>query len=145
MAHHCEAALVCCEDFRLHHRPDGSDVVSEFLSALNVNCDVISRAGAIQDLVRPRQGFDGELIRDLDVSANLHQVADIYLMNHEDCGAYGAFFSFGSRAEEIAQHLTDLAAARRLLQERYPNIRIHTLFAELIEGSDDRFKLREVK
>lgn len=144
MSHTCDAALVCCEDFRLHHRPDGSDVVGELLTRLKVNCDVISRAGAIQDLVRPRDGFDAELLRDLDVSVNLHRVRDIYLMNHEDCGAYGAF-TFTGRSEEISQHMIDLAAARRILRERYPQVTIHLLFAELAPGSDDRYRLHEVR
>jgi len=144
MAHLCEAALVTCEDFRLHQRADGSNFIAETIHSLGVDCDLITRGGCIQDLVRPKEGFDNSLLRDLNVSVNLHQVKTIYLVGHEDCGAYG-HFQFNSRDIELKQHYDDLFAAREILTREFPGVDIQLRFAELEPGTDDRWVIVEIK
>ena len=114
MLHKCESALVTCEDFRLHQRKDGRNYITGFIKKIYSDCDLITRGGGIQDLVRPvNSGFSGSLLRDIEVSVKLHQVSTIYLVNHEDCGAYGSM-DFSTRDKEIAQHKKDLEDAKKL-------------------------------
>ena len=140
MAHLCEAAVVTCEDFRLHQRKDGRNFIAEFVKGLDIEADVITRGGCIQDMVRPKPGFADSLLRDLGVSVNLHKVKLIYVIGHEDCGAY-AHFNFPSREKEVAQHWQDLAEAKAVIEKAYPGVQVKTLFAELEPGSKDRFRL----
>jgi len=113
MKHTCQAALITCEDFRLHQRKDGRNYVAEFINKLGIDCDLITRAGGVQDIVRPKNtGFLGSLLRDIEVSVKLHKVNTIFLLNHEDCGAYQDI-NFNSRQEELKQHKKDLRYTKK--------------------------------
>ena len=143
MPHHCPACVVTCEDFRLHRRTEGGDCIGDFVWKLGVNSDLVTRGGAIQDLVRPKPGFDSSLLRDLNVSVELHDVKTIYLINHQDCGAY-QHFAFESPQAELEQHRRDLEKARRILTDEFPGVKIVLMLAELEGGTDDRYVVREL-
>jgi hypothetical protein len=143
MAHVCDAAVVLCEDFRLHQRTHERNVLAAFVQELGCDCDVITRGGAIQDLVRPQPGFDQSLLRDLAVSVNLHKVKTIYLVNHENCGAY-AHFNFTSRKLEIMQHYKDLQRAKEIVAQHFHGVKVEIRFAELDAGSGDKYKFKAV-
>lgn len=140
MSHHCEAALLTCEDFRLHQTKNSHSCIEKFIESLNVvYCDMVTRGGGVQDLVRPKEaGFRDSIIRDLGVSVNLHKVKAIYLVNHEDCGAYSAM-KFSSKEEEISQHKNDLLAAKEIVKKEFPGVSVKMFFARLEEGSGDCF------
>ncbi len=142
MAHHCEGAVITCEDFRLHQRPDGRNYVAEFVKNLGIGCDLITRAGGVQDLLRPLTGFDKSLLRDVNVAAKLHGAGKIFLLNHGDCGAYGSF-NFVSRQAEFEQHKKDLLAAREIIKKEFPGKQIKLFFAWLKEGTDE-FEIKEI-
>lgn len=135
MAHHCPVAIVTCEDFRLHRRKGGGNFIGEYIAWLKADCDLITRGGCIQDLVRPKKGYDDSLLRDLAVSVELHQVQTIHLIGHEDCGAY-AHFKFPDRETELVQHQADLRQARRIIQQRFPGVTVLLRFAKLTSGAD---------
>ena len=144
MPHTCEAALITCEDFRLHQRKDGRNYVVKFIQGLGVDCDLITRGGAIQDIVRPaKENFDKSILRDSEVSAKLHKVDTIHLLNHEDCGAYGSM-EFKSREEELTQHKKDLRKAQEILLKEFPGVEVKIFFAELEQGTDDVFIIKEI-
>ena len=144
MSHHCQAALITCEDFRLHQRSDGRNYIADFIKALGCDADLITRAGAVQDLFRPAgTNFDKSVFRDLDVSIKLHQAKEIYLVNHTDCGAYSKF-DFSGPEQEKEQHRKDLRAARELIMGEYPHITVKMFLLELEAGTEDVFKPVEV-
>lgn len=144
MSHKCEAAVITCEDFRLHQRKDGRNYIADFVKSLNVDADLITRGGSIQDLVRPEsEGFCECLFRDSRVSAVLHSVKTIYIINHEECGAYGAL-NFSSREEELAKHFEDLKAAKVKINERFPEVEIKLFFAHLTPNTSDVFDIKPV-
>ena len=107
----CNACVVTCEDFRLHGRANWANAIGEYIRSLGGQCDLITRGGAVQDLVRPKPGFDESLLRDLGVSVNLHQVKAIHLVNHEDGGACG---ETGLAFAELTPGTEDRYTARRL-------------------------------
>jgi Putative carbonic anhydrase len=143
MAHVCGACVVTCEDFRLHLRPDGRNAIGDYIRGLGIDCDLITRGGAVQDIVRPRAGFDESLLRDIEVSVDLHEVKAVHLVNHEDCGAYGEY-AFASRDSEFAQHHTDLLLAREMIRRRFPDVEIVLAFGELDPGSNDTYVVRQL-
>ncbi len=112
MKHTCEAAVLHCIDFRL------AQALEEYKKSQNIigDCDVISVAGAVGNIVNPKQESDREFVlRQLGLSKKLHDIKKIILINHTDCGAYGGAAAFPSKEEERAKHEADLHAAKELV------------------------------
>lgn len=145
MAHHCKGAVLTCEDFRLHQRADGRNYIAELISDLGFDCDLITRGGGVQDLVRPGgEGFENSILRDLNVSAKLHNADTICLVNHADCGAYASAFNFTSTEEEFEQHKNDLIEAREIIKKEYPDKNYRLFYFSLEPGTGDIFKVTEI-
>ena len=143
MPHVCPACLLTCVDCRLHRRPDGRDVIGEFVQELGVDCDVVTRAGGAQVLARGGPEVVESVLRDLGASIELHQAKDVYLINHADCGAYRSF-RFGNEQAEFRRHRSDLREAARLIRQRFPGVRIALMFG-VLEPREGRFELRVVE
>lgn len=73
--------------------------------------------------------FSASLLRDIGVSVELHNVDTIYLLNHEDCGAYGDM-DF-TAVDEINQHKNDLEDARKIILDKFPNVEVKLYFGHL--------------
>jgi hypothetical protein len=142
--HCCEAALITCVDFRLHQRKDGRNYIAEYIRSLDVDCDLITRAGGVQDLLRQGgTGFADQIIRDVDVSHRLHQAKMLFFINHEDCGAY-ASFGFKTREEELRRHHRDVCRTLRMLHLMFPLKWLIGSFAELKPGTTDVFTIKNI-
>ena len=142
MSHTCEAAIITCEDFRLHQRKDGRNYIVGFIKNIGVNCDLITRAGGIQDIVRPKEKtYCDCLLRDSAVSTKLHHANKLYIVNHSDCGAYKAL-NLGR--EEYSRHRKDMILARTKILKEFPRVSIKLFYAELQAGTEDIFIIREV-
>ena len=144
MAHHCHCALITCEDFRLHQKKDGRNYLSDFIKTLDKDCDIITRGGAIQDLVRPKTpGFAESLLRDIEVSVKLHDIKILYLVNHTNCGAYG-HFGFTDSNEEKNRHAQDLKAAKTKILGIYPHLEVKAMLFELQPETSDIYEIKEL-
>ncbi|MEE9122767.1 MAG: carbonic anhydrase [Syntrophobacteria bacterium] len=126
--HRCRACVVYCMDFRLH------ESLANFFAEQKLDgdgADVIRVGGAIKSLSRPKEARDREfLLEQLNVAYALHGVRQFYLINHEDCGAYGLEDVVDS-PEELATHREDLRVAKILIQDRFPDTEILTYFMKL--------------
>lgn len=126
--HRCRACLVYCMDFRLH------ESLANFFAEQKLDgdgADVIRLGGAIKSLAQPKETRDREfLLEQLNVAYELHGVRQFYLINHEDCGAYGLEDVVDS-PEELATHREDLRVAKALIQDRFPDTEILTYFMKL--------------
>jgi carbonic anhydrase len=115
-------------DFRLH------ESLANFFAEQKLDgdgADVIRVGGAIKSLSRPKEARDREfLLEQLNVAYALHGVRQFYLINHEDCGAYGLEDVVDS-PEELATHREDLRVAKILIQDRFPDTEILTYFMKL--------------
>ena len=118
MSHTCKAAIVHCIDFRFQSALD------QFITKHNLtgNVDRIGLAGGVKRL--------GEVFEELSMSEDLHEVKDMYLVNHQDCGAYGPLIAKDKR-QELKTHTKDLLNAKKLLNEKYPQVHVHTYFLSL--------------
>jgi hypothetical protein len=121
-------------DFRFHK------ILEEFLEQEGLDADradVIRLPGAAKILARPAHERDREsLYEALQVSYDLHHARQFYLINHEDCGAYGPEME-ADDAEELEVHRQDLRAARDLCKGRFPDVEVFPCFAWL-DGRVDR-------
>ena len=123
--HRCRAAILFCMDLRLH------DHLHSFMSDQGLDedgTDVIRVAGAVKNLVRPVHERDREFVLDqLRTAHRIHHVCQLYVVNHEDCGAYGPE-DIPDTAEELAVHREDLLAAQELLQREFEAVEVIPYF-----------------
>lgn len=132
----CRACVIFCIDFRLHGHLSG------FLALHGLDregADVVRVAGAAKNAARPQQSYARDFIVDqLEGSRRLHDVREIYLVNHEDCGAYGLGKGVDAAAE-LMIHKRDLQHARTFLRGRFPDARIFAFYLRL-DGSVEPIK-----
>jgi carbonic anhydrase len=141
----CEGVLITCEDFRLHQRPDGRNLTAELIKTLGFDCDLVTRAGAILDLVHPEEtghNFDKSVIRDTRVGVKLHQAKKIVVMCHEDCGAYG-FLQLPHREARLARIRADMRLSMSLFGRHFPGKPVLLYLALLVPETTDQFKIED--
>jgi carbonic anhydrase len=123
MAHKCKAAVVTCIDFRFQ------DDIRVFIEerGMGGNVDLISVPGGVKDkeLVL---GF-------LELSKKLHDISEVYLVNHQECGAYGPEVA-ENIAKELGVHRSDLLVVKQLVEEKVSGVEVKTYFLTL----DKEFK-----
>ena len=112
MAHHCEAIVVTCMDFRLQ---------GFFEKWLNETIgpgqyDRVSYAGGVKNWEA--------IFPQIEISRRLHGIKKVVLINHEDCGAYG-------EEGNPKRHADDLRAARTKVIAVYPDLTVESYYATL--------------
>ena len=125
--HSCRACVLYCIDFRFHRQ------LERFLREQDLDregTDIVRIAGVAKGLAGSASAERDFIVNQLEISHRLHHTRQIYLVNHEDCGAYGLEQEVDSE-QELACHREDLRAARQLLAERFPQIEILTYFIRL--------------
>jgi len=135
MAHICKNLLIRCMDYRLNGK------LGEWINNSGLfagGYDVISVAGAGKHIA------DGSLeeLADVGVSANLHQVENVILVHHSDCGAYQCY-NFSSPEEEKKKQFEDMEKVKQKILEKYPSVKVIKVWAELKdpEGKEIEFIL----
>lgn len=128
MSHACNSLVLHCIDFRF------GTAIKQFLETERHlgDCDIVSLAGAAKNIVNPASPSDAEFaLRQIDISKRLHNINNVILINHTDCGAYGGRSAFASREEEDTKHATDLAEAKKIILDRFPGLEVTTLIAQI--------------
>jgi len=96
------------------------------------DCDIISLAGAAKNLVSPTQESDRDFVlRQIEISKHLHNIKEVILMNHTDCGAYGGRDAFSSAEAERNKHVEDLEKSKDMVRQKYPELQVRTMLAEI--------------
>ena len=106
--HKTEALAIHCIDFRFQ---DQIQEHLEYVQSLK-DFDRISWPGASKD-------FDN-VSRAADISLKLHDPDQVYIYEHEDCGAYGK-----NNSEET--HPKNAYKLKVFLQEKKPSVKVTTL------------------
>ena len=120
MAHTCDALVVSCIDFRFQK------FIRDWLDENfgDKTFDYVGYAGGSKDL--------DTVMKQLDLSVNMHKIKHVVLMHHENCGAYGD-------ESTPERHAKDLLKARKMIKKKYPKLKVD-LFYILLDG-----KFNEVK
>ena len=129
-AHHCEALVVHCIDFRFH------EAIRDFLKNELVikSYDLLTIPGAAKHLTAAGSASRREgLLEDMGVSLRLHAPKEIILINHADCGAYGGASAFASVEEERKNHESALKEAAEVLQQNFSGITVKLYYADLAD------------
>jgi hypothetical protein len=109
---HCDALIVNCIDFRLVR------YIRNFTDTqlAGKTFDEVGFVGATKD-------WD-TIMEEIAISERLHGPKQLVLINHEDCGAYGA-------EGTPARHAADLRRARVAVLARYPDLRVDLYYLHL--------------
>ncbi len=110
--HSCEAVIVTCIDFRFQSFIN-SWIAEQFKPK---TYDRVAWAGGVKDQ-------DG-ILKQIEISEKLHHIKKVVLINHEDCGAYGA----EGTAEKHAEDLIDTASK---IEAQYPDLEIDLYYLHL--------------
>jgi carbonic anhydrase len=78
--------------------------------------DRVAIAGGVYDL--------DYVIGQVELAVKLHKITRVVLVNHEDCGAYGA-------AGTYERHKMDLEGAERKIKKLFPNLNVETYYLHL--------------
>ncbi len=107
----CQALVVTCIDFRFQkyiQKWTDTTIVGGF--------DRVAIAGGVKSLPL--------ITEQVALSHKLHKIRTVYLINHEDCGAYGEEGSFET-------HKKDLKNAQKVLAKKFPDLQIVVLYLKL--------------
>jgi carbonic anhydrase len=110
--HTAEAIIVTCIDFRLQESVN-KWIAENFATR---TFDRVAFGGGIKNL--------DAILSQIDIAVRLHSIKKAILVNHEDCGAYGAEGTY-------EKHIEDLRAAKTKVKEVYPNLEVGTYYLHL--------------
>lgn len=126
--HRASYLVLTCVDFRFQ------ETVHDFLikQGIKGQYDLVCLAGASKNIVDPTKSCDFEtLFHELRICSDLHKTQEFWIIDHEDCGAYGGSSAFGSYENELKVHRDNLAKSREIVKEEFPQLEFKTFFARL--------------
>ncbi len=132
--HTCKALVIHCMDFRF------IESLRQWLNSVGLknDYDLVSVAGAAKNIVSPSQSSDRDfLLRQIETSKRLHHISEVYLINHLDCGAYGGAKAFSDQNAERNQHVSDLKAAKEILQKQFSDLAVKLVVAKLAKDTGE--------
>ena len=136
--HECEALVISCIDFRFQEH------LKQFLNRKHFqNYDLVSVAGSAKNLVASKQSSEF-LLNQVLISYNLHRVKNIYIINHQNCGAYGPSLVSGSLQEKTT-HRRDLEKARQLIKRKLPSLKVKLYFMNFKKNPLEKVYFTEIK
>lgn len=72
------------------------------------------------------------ILEQLAISVRLHDIEQVVLMNHEECGAYGS-------ESTPENHARDLKKAKEVIMAKYPQLDVQTYYLHL-DGTFEEIK-----
>ncbi|MDP3733406.1 MAG: hypothetical protein Q8Q91_02580 [Candidatus Daviesbacteria bacterium] len=112
MDHKTEALIATCIDFRLQEAIN--NWIAQNFSPKTF--DRVALAGGVKNLV--------VILSQIDIAVKLHHIKKAVLINHEDCGAYGA-----EGTQE--KHSKDLQKAKEKILSKFPDLSVETYYLKL--------------
>lgn len=125
--HTCSTIIIHCIDFRL------IDKTRKWMkeNALINDADVLSLAGSSKDLVDGSKEIREFILKQINVSYNLHGARKVILVHHSDCGAYKTSYIFEDAEAEFAQQLEDMNSAEEIIKSFFEDIEVKKVWVEM--------------
>lgn len=102
------------------------------------DADIVAIAGSARNLINPET--QAIALRQIEISKTLHEMKEVVLMAHLDCGAYGGSKSFETAEVEYNKMTGDLKEAREVVKAKWPELSVKLWLAH-IEESDHEKKI----
>lgn len=120
--HSCASLVLRCIDFRIPPKN-----LSELLTTAGIchdgDYDLVSVAGAGKDLLSPDAAEKEFILKQIRISKKLHEIKNIYILMHDNCGAYG----IADAAQEEKTQSEHLHTIREQLIKEFPDIQVKGL------------------
>lgn len=85
--HSCSSLVIRCIDFRI--APSKlTDLLAQAGVCQDGDYDLVSVAGAGKDLLSDNKAERDFILKQINISKNLHDIKTIYILMHDNCGAY---------------------------------------------------------
>lgn len=137
MSHQAKALVVTCMDFRFHeeifNHLKEKDCVGQY--------DLYSIAGSQKTFLE--EATQAIALKQVELSHKLHATTKVVLMAHWDCGAYGGSTAFESAEAEKTQYLTDLHAAKEIINKQFPDLEVKTVLLHIDDAEAITFEAIE--
>jgi|688.fasta_scaffold253443_2 hypothetical protein len=129
-AHKAKAIVITCIDFRLR------DDAVLFLNSINLNnnYDEFILAGASLGYNQTLfSAWTETLDKHIELAEQLHEITDVIVIDHMNCGAYKIFYNLASidRATEITMHKANFITFTQTINGKYPNLKVSTYLMDL--------------
>ncbi|MDD5750504.1 MAG: hypothetical protein PHU56_02540 [Candidatus Pacebacteria bacterium] len=114
--HHCEYLVFRCMDFRIK-----GSVLGDLLDGAGIgegNYDLVACAGSAKDLLG-REEEKNFLLKQIALSRKLHQIKNVAVLYHDNCGAYG----IADQEQEDEIQRNDLVKIKGIIAEQFPDLR----------------------
>ena len=110
--HICDAIVVCCIDFRFQkYIRNWTDTHLK-----DKTFDLVGFAGSTKNLET--------VLEQIGISVRLHEIKEVVLIHHEECGAYGA-------ESTPERHRNDLTLAKKEIQNTFPSVKTKLFYLHL--------------
>lgn len=128
--HKANYCVITCVDYRLQK------IYSRIIShGMLDECDVISVVGCSRDLVMPAENWHKDaLMRQLELSIDLHNPHNIILLDHQDCSGYAQDKIIPEGLpldEDRRQHEEWSNKAIDVLLEKFPDRNVEAYYVQL--------------
>jgi len=140
--HVCKYGLLTCMDFRLYQE------VFSWMQKENIlgNCDFLGvPAGASMCLEDMQSPEALSFVRAVENSIKLHNLQVVILLHHSQCGAYKLAHNFFSPAEEKTKQIEDMKNSRKIILEKFPQLKVRLVFAELMDEHGHKIIFEDIK
>ncbi|MCK9578689.1 hypothetical protein M0R01_04365 [bacterium] len=106
------------------------------------DCDVISNAGSAKVLADGSPDAKEFILNEIGLSCEKHGVKNIIIIHHSDCGAYTTH-DLKTPEEEKAKQLKDMEIEKSLIKERFPEVTIIKVWAQMkdLDGKEVDFQI----
>lgn len=114
--HHTDNLVISCIDFRFQH------LVDDWIGKNLGTADLVSVAGSAKCIIdEESRGF---LLKQIELSSNLHGIKTLIMIDHADCGAYGGSKAFNSTEDELRAHAENMRKAANVVHSQFPRLEI---------------------
>lgn len=110
--HTAQALVVTCIDFRFQQAIN--KWIAEHFPPITF--DRVALAGGVKDV--------DIILGQIEIALRLHHIKKVVLINHEDCGAYGA-------GGTLEKHTEDLKNATQSIKQQFPDLEVEIYYLHL--------------
>ncbi len=129
--HKAKACVILCIDFRFQKHTQKWLEEKGYIG----DSDEIVVAGVCRDIVKPIEDFHkSALLRQIDLSVQLHDPDEIVIIDHQDCGGYAqddTIPSGLSEQDDKKAHQEYATKVNEILKEKYPQKEIKNYYSKL--------------
>ena len=131
--HECPFTLITCMDYRLR------EALPVFMARRydNPDYDLISVAGSGKEIADNNPEISKFLLKQIEISRNLHHSNVIVLVHHSDCETYKNAYSFKNDDDEFKKQLEDIHKTEKIIKKNFPEMHIERIWAKIMPDTED--------